>query len=93
MTNAPYTVFQTTDELFIYLASEFERYSHCSDIQHICLSGGSTPKGLFTYIVNTKFKASIKWSNLHFGGVMNAVLILVMTRAITVKPNGCYLTI
>lgn len=66
MTNVPYTVFQTTDELFYFLASEFERYSQCSDIQHISLSGGSTPKGLFTFIVNSKFQASIKWSNLHF---------------------------
>tara|TARA_R110002167_G_scaffold54096_1_gene154414 strand:- start:1240 stop:1980 length:741 start_codon:yes stop_codon:yes gene_type:complete len=66
MTNAPYTVFQTSDELFFFLASEFERYSHCAEIQHISLSGGSTPKGLFTYIVNSNFKVSIKWSNLHF---------------------------
>ena len=66
MTNTPYTVFQTTDDLFFYLASEFERYSQCTEIQHICLSGGSTPKGLFTFIVNTEFKTSIKWSNLHF---------------------------
>lgn len=66
MTKASYTVFQTTDDLYFFLASEFERYSQCFDIQHICLSGGSTPKGLFTFIVNTDFNASIKWSNLHF---------------------------
>ena len=66
MTHTLYTVFQNIDDLFFYLASELERYSHCAEIQHISLSGGSTPKGLFTFLVNTKFKSSIKWPNLHF---------------------------
>jgi 6-phosphogluconolactonase len=65
-TTPPYTVFDSTDDLFLFLANELKRYSYYSDIQHIALSGGSTPKGLFEFIVNSEFKNSILWSNLHF---------------------------
>jgi 6-phosphogluconolactonase len=66
MTKAAFTVFKETDEIFLYLATELERYSREPNKQHISLSGGSTPKGLFNFIVNSKFKDCINWSNLHF---------------------------
>ena len=34
--------------------------------QHICLSGGSTPKGLFAYILAHDYMHTIQWHNLHF---------------------------
>lgn len=63
---APYTIFNTTDDLFVFLATELKRYSECAEIQHISLSGGSTPKGLFRFITRSEFKDSITWPNLHF---------------------------
>ncbi len=61
-----YTIFNSNDELFSYLAAELERYSHLSTVQHILLSGGSTPKGLFSYIRSSGYKHRINWSNLNF---------------------------
>ena len=61
-----HTVFTTKEALFSFLADELQRYSELEVEQHISLSGGSTPKGLFAYITSTEFKNSIRWQNLHF---------------------------
>jgi 6-phosphogluconolactonase len=61
-----YTIFKTKEALFFFLANELQRYSELEVTQHISLSGGSTPKGLFSYITSTQFKNSIQWHNLHF---------------------------
>lgn len=61
-----HTVFKTKDALFFYLASELKRYSDLDSEQHISLSGGSTPKAFFSYIISNDFKYSITWNNLHF---------------------------
>lgn len=66
MTKHPYSVFNDQDSLFEYLASELLSYSHLGQPQHISLSGGSTPKGLFHYIVSSRFKRDIQWQHLHF---------------------------
>ncbi len=65
-TQKQHTVFNSQEDLFLYLATELERYSKQATEQHISLSGGSTPKGLFSFICSTHFKKEISWSNLHF---------------------------
>lgn len=66
LTKNSYSVFKDQEDLFEYLASELVWYSHLSNMQNISLSGGSTPKGLFQYIVNSRYKQDIQWHQLHF---------------------------
>jgi 6-phosphogluconolactonase len=61
-----HVIFKTKEALFFFLANELQRYSEFEVTQHISLSGGSTPKGLFSYITSSQFKQSIQWQNLHF---------------------------
>lgn len=59
-------VFDNKNMLFSYIAHELKRYSLMSNEQHICLSGGSTPKGLYAYLLANDFAHTIQWNNLHF---------------------------
>lgn len=61
-----YQVFNSKRDLFFLVASELKRFSLMPEEQHICLSGGSTPKGLFAYILANDFVHTIIWNNLHF---------------------------
>lgn len=61
-----YSMFNSPEELFLYLAGELERYSKLPNKQHISLSGGTTPKAFFNFIVASTFKGTINWSNLNF---------------------------
>jgi len=59
-------VYDSPESLHDYIASELERYSGMPKPQHICLSGGSTPKALFRFIVAQPYRTRINWHNLHF---------------------------
>jgi 6-phosphogluconolactonase len=59
-------VYSSVEALFDFVAGELERYSEMPSPQHICLLGGSTAKGLFSYIVAKPYATRIKWRNLHF---------------------------
>ena len=61
-----YTVFDSKLALFSFIAGELKQYSLMPNEQHICLSGGSTPKALFAYILANDFVHSIQWNKLHF---------------------------
>lgn len=61
-----YTVFDSTLALFAFIADELKQYSLMPNEQHICLSGGSTPKGLFAYILANDYVHTINWNQLHF---------------------------
>lgn len=58
--------FDSVDEVLEFLAEELQRYSQSSKAVHIALSGGSTPKRLFQYIVDSDYARSINWDALHF---------------------------
>lgn len=59
-------VYDSPEMLYDFIASELKRYSEMPLPQHICLSGGSTPKALFKFIVEQPYRTSIHWNNLHF---------------------------
>lgn len=59
-------VYSTSEGLYDFIASELECYSEKTRPQHICLSGGSTPKALFKYITAGEYRNRINWRNLHF---------------------------
>lgn len=48
------------------LADEIQSLSDAKREVHIALSGGSTPKHLFNFIVNSGYRDSIVWEHLHF---------------------------
>lgn len=59
-------IFETDARVFDYLASELKRYSEMPVSQHISLSGGTTPKALFQFIVQSAYRYLINWKQLHF---------------------------
>lgn len=59
-------IFSRLDDLYHKLAEELVTLSTDSTIKHIALSGGSTPKGFFQFVVSSKFAKEINWNNLHF---------------------------
>ncbi len=60
------SIFNTPDALYEHIAAELQAYSLLKGEQHIALSGGTTPKALFDYIVASEYRTSIHWHNLHF---------------------------
>jgi 6-phosphogluconolactonase len=59
-------VFDSSEAVLRSLAEDLLLYSQQSESVHISLSGGSTPKSLFNYIVASHYAKKIQWQNLHF---------------------------
>ena len=59
-------VYDSSETLYDFIASELKRYSEMPVAQHICLSGGSTPKAMFRFIIERPYRTQIHWHNLHF---------------------------
>ncbi|KJY83889.1 6-phosphogluconolactonase [Vibrio galatheae] len=59
-------IFQTADQVVANLADEMQALSKLGRPVHISLSGGSTPKMLFTLLAQTPYAEAIEWNNLHF---------------------------
>lgn len=59
-------VFDDSQNLVEQLAGTIQEYSQMSETVHIALSGGSTPKQLFTFLASAKIAEQINWRNLHF---------------------------
>jgi hypothetical protein len=48
----------------------------------VALSGGSTPKELYSLLAQAGYRERIAWSRIHFYGVMNAVSRRIIRKAI-----------
>lgn len=59
-------IFKTADDVVRSLAEELKRLSQQDKPAHISLSGGSTPKMLFTLLATNEYATGIEWGNLHF---------------------------
>jgi 6-phosphogluconolactonase len=61
-----YIRFETADQVVHTLAETMREMSLQNRPVHISLSGGSTPKLLFTVLAQLPYKESINWETLHF---------------------------
>lgn len=61
-----YIVFETAEQVVKSLAETMKNFSESDKPIHISLSGGSTPKLLFSILSQAPYKSTIKWQNLHF---------------------------
>ncbi|GLR76170.1 6-phosphogluconolactonase [Aliivibrio sifiae] len=59
-------IFQTPEQVVISLADELKALSKQGKPVHVSLSGGSTPKMLFSLLASEPYAKSIQWENLHF---------------------------
>lgn len=59
-------IFPTAEEVVQSLADDLKAYSQQDRSVHVSLSGGSTPKMLFTLLAKPAYAKSITWDNLHF---------------------------
>lgn len=59
-------IFPTADEVVASLADDMQAFSLLGRPVHISLSGGSTPKMLFTLLASAPYASAIHWQNLHF---------------------------
>jgi 6-phosphogluconolactonase len=59
-------IFPTPEEVVHSLADDLKAYSQQDRPVHVSLSGGSTPKMLFTLLATPAYATSITWNNLHF---------------------------
>ncbi|WP_375320495.1 6-phosphogluconolactonase [Aliivibrio logei] len=59
-------IFQTPEQVVISLADELKALSKKGKPVHVSLSGGSTPKMLFSLLASEPYAKSIQWKNLHF---------------------------
>jgi len=59
-------IFPTPEEVVRSLADDLKVYSQQDKPVHVSLSGGSTPKMLFTLLATPAYATSITWDNLHF---------------------------
>ena len=54
-----------SDALVAHIAAELAAISHRSGVQHIALSGGSTPKQLYRLLASDAWRERVNWANLH----------------------------
>jgi len=59
-------VFNESQELYEQVAEQLMALSFRQTPSHIALSGGSTPKAFYRFIVGSELRESIQWENLHF---------------------------
>lgn len=59
-------VFNSSDAVAESIAQQWLEMSKSAAVVNISLSGGSTPKAIFSYIVQSRFVDQICWRNLHF---------------------------
>ena len=59
-------IFETAQQAVEKIAQEFKAYSEKGTPVHISLSGGSTPKLLFTTLAQAPYANELQWQNLHF---------------------------
>lgn len=59
-------IFETPQEVVKTLADELKLLSEQGGSVHISLSGGSTPKRLFSLLASEAYAKKIQWENLHF---------------------------
>jgi 6-phosphogluconolactonase len=59
-------IFTTPEQVVHALADDLSAYSKQGRPIHVSLSGGSTPKMLFTLLATPEYATSIAWQNLHF---------------------------
>ena len=54
-----------SDALVAHIAAELAAISHRPGVQHIVLSGGSTPKQLYRLLASEAWRERVNWANLH----------------------------
>ena len=54
-----------SDALVAHIAAELAAISHRPGVQHIALSGGSTPKQLYRLLASDAWRERVNWANLH----------------------------
>ena len=54
-----------SDALVAHIAAELAAISHRPGVQHIALSGGSTPKQLYRLLASEAWRGRVNWANLH----------------------------
>ncbi|MFA1561480.1 6-phosphogluconolactonase [Aliivibrio fischeri] len=59
-------IFETPQDVVATLADELKQLGEQGKPIHISLSGGSTPKMLFSLLASETYAKNIQWNNLHF---------------------------
>ncbi|TDM51258.1 6-phosphogluconolactonase [Aliivibrio fischeri] len=59
-------IFETPQDVVTTLADELKQLGEQGKPVHISLSGGSTPKMLFSLLASEAYAKNIQWNNLHF---------------------------
>lgn len=54
-----------SDALVAHIAAELAAIGHRPGVQHIALSGGSTPKQLYRLLASEAWRERVNWANLH----------------------------